>query len=179
MIVVNNKESMTTFFLQSRKASLQSNVMARRKIPPMPIEGLIDHPKAIALPAAGKGMLFQLVAHFWLTECQPLPATDGALFAIARAHRPTWSEHRVAIKAVLADVLPQLAKAFNLYQHRRSVLLAVGTKGHSAARLKALAKANAQRNQLPNMPALPAITQANRAAHRAPEAKSAGFSEAA
>jgi hypothetical protein len=59
--------------------------MARRKLYPMPIEGLIDHPDAIALPAAAYGMLARLCGHFWATECRPLPESQDELRSVVRA----------------------------------------------------------------------------------------------
>lgn len=145
----------------------------------MPIEGLIDHPKAIALTSAGTGILWTIATHFWRSECAPLPTFDEGLRTIARAHKPTWVSHRADIKAILSEIIPDLAKAFALYQNRRSVLLAVGQKGHSATRLKALAKAHAQRNHLPDTAYSPTIAETNRAMKRAPLPASQGFQEAA
>ncbi len=39
-----------------------------RKIPRMPVEELHRNPLAMTLPAAGFGMLFRLVLHFWVTR---------------------------------------------------------------------------------------------------------------
>jgi hypothetical protein len=153
--------------------------MARRKIPPMPIEGLIDHPKAIALPAAGTGMLWNISTHFWRTECAPLPKDDDGLAALARCHKPTWRHHGPTIKAILADLTPEIAKAFNEYQRKRAVLIGVGQKGHSALRLRALKKAYAKPQTDIAPPIMPVSAQANRASKRASVPQSGGFSEAA
>jgi hypothetical protein len=53
--------------------------MPRRKLYPIPIEGLIDHPQAMALPAAAYGMLCRLSHHFWATECRIVRLPRGLL----------------------------------------------------------------------------------------------------
>ncbi len=78
----------------------------------MPIEDLIDHPRAKALPAAGYGMLMRLCQHFWETECKPLSTDRDVLFGIARAHRPTWSWHSTDILAIFEETRPRLEYAW-------------------------------------------------------------------
>lgn len=84
--------------------------MARRRIPPMPVEALLDDPRALALPPAAYGMLCRLVHHFWLTDCRSLPAGVNDLQAIARAHISTWARHRDEIRVILRDLLPAMER---------------------------------------------------------------------
>jgi len=89
--------------------------MAARKLFPMPVDGLFSHPDWIALPVAGRGMLMSLCEHFWRTDCRPLPRDDDQLFAVSRAHRPTWRHHKATILAIFADIRP----ALETYHHTR------------------------------------------------------------
>jgi hypothetical protein len=63
--------------------------MPRHRLFPMPVPCLIDHPEAMALPAAAFGMLSRLCLHFWATECRPLPESQDELRSIVRAHLRT------------------------------------------------------------------------------------------
>ena len=74
----------------------------------MPVEALLDDPRALALPPAAYGMLCRLTHHFWLTECVDLPEGVNDLQAIARAHISTWARHRDEIRAILSDLIPAM-----------------------------------------------------------------------
>ena len=84
--------------------------MARRRIPPMPVEALLDHPVRMSLPSAARGMLDDLLFHFWRTECRPLPKDDASLFAISHAHRPTWVHHRKDILKIFHEIAPEMER---------------------------------------------------------------------
>lgn len=81
----------------------------------MPVEALLDDPRALALPAAGFGMLCRILLHFWQTECVDLP---GHLESIARAHKPTWRVHGKGIEAILSDLIPAIRRARELRAFR-------------------------------------------------------------
>jgi len=111
--------------------------MPRRKLYPMPVEGLFSNPSYIVLPAAGRGMLFSLCEHFWRSECQPRPRDDDQLFAIARAPRPTWRHHRANILAVFDAWAPEAARHFETRQSRRDSLRIASDCSRAARRRKA------------------------------------------
>jgi uncharacterized protein YdaU (DUF1376 family) len=122
--------------------------MARKARPtrpalfPMPVDGLFSHPNYVALPAAGRGMLLSLCEHYWRSACKPLPKDDDQLFAMARAHRPTWRHWRPTILALFDDIRPELER----YHHARTtnattINFAARNGGHAKqakARLAAL-----------------------------------------
>src|SRR3974390_2406662 len=97
-------------------------VLSRRRIPPVPAEDSIHHPRAKALPAAGYGMLTRLCQHFWETECRPLSTDRDVLFGIVRAHRPTWSQHRTDILAIFEEIRPRLEHAWRARQTSSATL---------------------------------------------------------
>lgn len=84
--------------------------MARRRIPPMPIEDLAHHPIRMAMPSAARGMLDTLIFHFWLTECRPLPKDYNTLMSLAHAHKPTWIRHHNEIMQVFNELAPDLER---------------------------------------------------------------------
>lgn len=118
--------------------------MRRRKIPPLPIEALIDHPEVLRLSSAGFGMLVRIVVHFWLTECRPLPLAEGELRSIARAHGPTWRRWKASILKVFGDVRPGLEAAWQARQNRRNNLIRLAQMGNAKRR------ANAQKQRAPS-----------------------------
>lgn len=125
--------------------------MSRRRIPPMPIEDLIDNPTRAAMPAAGRGMIDELCMHFWKTECRSFPMDEDTVFGIVRAHRPTWRHHRQDILKIFEEIRPKLEKAL----HNRTA--SIGT----LRTLRDRRTANERRNKLladktqTNVPAQP------------------------
>ena len=105
-----------------------------------PLHIVAHHPGALALNSAGFGMLWRIVMHYWLTDCRPLPETDGALFCIARAHKPTWFANRTELKAILADILPELARQAEIRAQKMAQIRRIGQKGHSVMRARTLQK---------------------------------------
>ncbi len=84
--------------------------MARRRLPPMPIEEIRDNPVLLAAPAAGYGMAMRLLHHFWETDCRPLPTQSEELRSIARSHGPTWRNHRDVIMPVVLAIAEDLVR---------------------------------------------------------------------
>lgn len=113
-----------------------------RKLYPMPVDGLFGHPDWVALPAAARGMLMSLCEHFWRTDCRPLPRDDDQLFAIARAHRPTWRHHKPMILSVFKTLEPELAAYWRLRETKGTTIRFVSEKGGAKTRAKALAEAS-------------------------------------
>jgi uncharacterized protein YdaU (DUF1376 family) len=108
--------------------------MGRPKIYPLPVEGLIDNPGFMMLPAAARGILFTLVLHFWQSECRPLPDSDVEKRHIARAHRPTWNKWGAVILSVFDAVRPELEKYYRLRKnHETTLSLAAKRGGQSSA----------------------------------------------
>lgn len=119
----------------------------RRTLHPMPIAPLLDHPQFIAMANGGAGAAFRLTAHYWLTDCRPLPQSDGELCALARANRATWKEHNASIRAILADVLPELDRAKHNRQARGSNLIAAQYASIAARRAAKLAQSQTHVDQ--------------------------------
>ena len=105
--------------------------MAKRKIPPMPVEFFATDPRVLRMGNAELGIFTRLVTHFWLTDCSPLPETDYQRFLLARAHKPTWSAHKNEIREILDEICPELLRARQLYQKRFSILRAMAEKGNA------------------------------------------------
>ena len=147
--------------------------LKRRKTPPMPVELLANHPKALGMNGAAFGHLMRLALHFWLTDCKPLPVVDNQLYVLARAFPATWKANRDDIKAVLQDVIPELKAARELYDKRRSILGQMRDRAMSSATSKRYKKA------IVETPAIgsayrPQVEERNRAPAPLAQVKSAG-----
>lgn len=99
----------------------------KRRIYPMPVEDLYDHPDFIAMPAAGRGITASILLHFWVTECRPLPIADHELRAIGRAHAPTWRHWKPHVMAVVQALAPIMAQARE-YRMANKHRLAIGNQ---------------------------------------------------
>jgi len=111
--------------------------MAPRKLYPMPVQTLYEHPAYRAAPAAAVGMLHRLLEHFWLTDCRPLPIAEDQLFAISRAHRPTWRHHKAEILRIFSEIAPDLAAYWTLRQNKATTIRFVSATGGAATQAKA------------------------------------------
>jgi hypothetical protein len=123
--------------------------MLKRRLYPFPVESLIDHPDAIALPAAGFEILMRLSSHFCLTRCQPLPVADHELQGMARAHPPTWRRWKPIVLKILADIRPQLEAYYALRDSRRTALSIAAHITNAKRRAKALQNRSANSQVLP------------------------------
>lgn len=110
----------------------------RRKLFPMPITGLIDHPDFVRLPAAGRGMIISLLLTYWQGECQALSTSRSEMFIAARANPPNWIKHRETILKVFNDVKPELDAYFAYRTSRKSTLEILSARARSNARAKRL-----------------------------------------
>lgn len=114
-------------------------MFVKRRMFPLPVQGIIDNPRFIALPAAGRGMLMTLVLYYWQTECVPLPTKGSEIFCIIRAHTSTWATHKDVVMSIFNEVKPELDKYFQERKTRYAVLADIGDRGRGIQRLKALA----------------------------------------
>jgi hypothetical protein len=158
-------------FLHAKCRPVYDRGMARRRLYPMPVEGFLDHPDFVAMPAAARGILFTLSLHFWQTECRPLPKSDIDKRHIGRAHGPTWSHWRVQILRVFEAVRPALEAYYGLRESHGTTIRFAGQRGGqtSAAKLRhktlaakaeaemALSRVNATPQRLPNRPDRPLL----------------------
>jgi uncharacterized protein YdaU (DUF1376 family) len=78
-------------------------------IPDMPFHLVALHPRAMKLSLSAYGMLCSLTTHYWISGT--IPQNDAEVCALANASLSLWRAHRTKIKAILADVMPQLAQA--------------------------------------------------------------------
>jgi hypothetical protein len=123
--------------------------MTRRRLYPIPLEGLIDNPDFIAMPAAGRGILFSLVLHFWLTECRSLPTADHELRNIARAHAPTWRHWKAQVLKVFGNIRPSLEAYYSARENKAANLSRLGQRTISLRKAAALRKVNAPPDNIP------------------------------
>lgn len=108
---------------------MQKQKFKRPKIFPMPVEQLIDNPDFIALPAAGRGMLFTLMLYFWQTGCRPIPTSEAQLQHICRAHNATWYGHKDEILKIFLDVEPNLRHYYEVREGKHLSLQAASLAG--------------------------------------------------
>lgn len=165
----NNLFDILRLFLCVLKITMQT--ARRRHIPPLPIEDVLDHPVAQALPVAAYGMLMRIIMIYWHSECRPLPKQDVALALLAMAHRPTWAAHRTDIKDVLSDITPKLERAWHTRTNRKIRLAERGLEGASARRLDALRKKTAPALTIGETITTPRVTRDKAPAMPAGDAK--------
>lgn len=103
--------------------------MARRRVPDLPVESIIDHPGFIAMPAAGRGMLFTIILFHWQTGFRSIEIKGHLLFATARAHPTTWFHHKDEIMNILNDVKDELMASWThqteLYNSRVAHMISI------------------------------------------------------
>ncbi len=111
--------------------------MSRTKPAPLPVATLFNDPLYADLPCAARGMVISLCEHFWRTEGRPRPKDDDQLFALARAHRPTWRHHRENILTVFDRWAPSAATYFERRRCGLETLRIVGQAQGGRRRLSA------------------------------------------
>ena len=83
------------------------------------------------MPVAARGILLNILLHFWVTECEPLPKDDLQLRYIARSHPPTWRAHCGKVLAVFEALRPDM-EAYLERRKRGFIQLSVaGQRGGS------------------------------------------------
>jgi hypothetical protein len=115
----------------------------KRKIDPMPVDEVYLHPEFIRMPAAGRGMLFTLLLHYWLTDCAPLPTSMSEFFAICRPSPRVWDSHKETMLRIFNAVAPGMAAELEYKKMRRAVIREMGERGRGVQRLRALARKQA------------------------------------
>jgi len=110
----------------------------QKRLPPFAIESLFTHPAALALPAAGFGMLCRLLFHFIMTDCRPIPRAGDELAGIMRAHRPTMRGHQKQILVIFDELAPEIIKARKIYEQRLQRVRELGENGRVSQRLRAI-----------------------------------------
>lgn len=112
--------------------------MIKRKIDPLPIEDVYLHPEFVALSSSGRGTVFTLLLHYWVSGCAPLPTAPSELFAICRPSPRVWHTHKHVILKIFNDVSPGMATEAAFKKSRRAVIRELGQRGAGILRLKAL-----------------------------------------
>jgi hypothetical protein len=144
----------------ANESAIFSAMTKRRSLYPMPVDELFRHPKYVALPVAGRGMLLSALEHFWRSDCAPLPTNDDGLFAIVRAHRSTWRHHKDAIMLIFNDVKPGLEAYHRKREGNQEGFRIAGYRTASTRRL------NASKQSLPDPITVPTLPTS---AHYAPK----------
>jgi hypothetical protein len=114
--------------------------MIKRRIDPMPIEDVYLHPDFVALTSSGRGTVFTLLLHYWVSDCAPLPTSHSELFAICRPSPRVWNTHKQVILKIFNDVSPGMASEAAFKKSRRAVIRELGARGAGILRLKALGR---------------------------------------
>lgn len=115
----------------------------KRKIHDMPVEEVYLHPQFVALPPAGRGMLFTLLLHFWFSDCAPIPTSPGDLYGVCRPNARVWGTHKDMMLSIFNDVAPGLIANMAYKKMRRQVAHELGNRGRGIYRLRTLAKKQA------------------------------------
>lgn len=106
----------------------------------MPVDEVYLHPDFIALSSSGRGTVFTLLLHYWLSDCAPLPTAPNELFAVCRPSPRVWNTHKHIILRIFNDVSPGMAKSLAEKKRRREMIHDLGERGRGVQRLRALAK---------------------------------------
>jgi len=124
-----------------------------RKLYPMPVHTVLNHPGFVVLPAAGRGMLFSLLSTYWRGGCRWYPPTDLGMSQWAQAHLRTWKLHKREILEIFHAARPELDGYHAKREGGRLGLVNAAHSANSARRLEALrentAAAQARRLDLP------------------------------
>lgn len=115
----------------------------KRKIHDMPVEEIYLHPQFIALPPAGRGMLFTLLLHFWFSDCAPIPTSPGDLYGVCRPNARVWMTHKDVMLRIFNDIRPGLIASLAEKKRRREMIQDLGERGRGVQRLRALARKQA------------------------------------
>ena len=103
--------------------------MLRRRLYPMPIDGLLRYS---TLPTSAFSSLSHLCLYFWANECRPLPTTQDELRGIARVHQLTWQRHRDRVLKAFEDIRPELEAYYDLRETKGTNLAFLADRGYAA-----------------------------------------------
>lgn len=110
----------------------KKRAIRRRRLFPVPVEPILDHPEALTLPAAAYGALWRIVLAFWASECRPLPRAEFELRSVARSHPPSWRRWRGPILRVFEDIRPELEREYRRRENAARGLKIAAHRGGEA-----------------------------------------------
>ena len=108
----------------------------RRRLDPMPVEAIIDHPLAMTMSTNVFGATMRILLHYWNSECRPLPEDDRELMLISRSGRRVWIESKAQVMTVVRDVLPAFDRYFDWRDKMRKHWADNREKGQGVKTLK-------------------------------------------
>jgi hypothetical protein len=114
------------------------HMTTRRRLYPMPIAGLIDHPEFIAMSAAGRGMLVTLVLYYWQSECQPIPTKRSELFVVCRGNPQMWHKYYDKILRIFSDIKKELDDYYEARESKKTTFNILSARARANARAKRL-----------------------------------------
>jgi len=109
------------------------SITQRRRLWPMPVEAIIDHPGLMLEKSFVFGIVMRLLLHYWNTDCAPLTTETKDLESIARAGEHAFEQHAARFMPIVYDILPTLdhyyAVRVNRLNHVRNLSqLGVGVR---------------------------------------------------
>jgi|SRR5580704_2955305 uncharacterized protein YdaU (DUF1376 family) len=140
-----------------------------RKLYPLPIQSVLEHPDFIALPAAGAGMLFRLLGHYWETGATSIPIADHELRAVCRAHTATWRIWKPTILKIFNAVAPELAAYKRLRDVKGTSIRVMQRSGAATTNAIRRAKAIELSHTSPETPQGPLIPSQSSDRYRTPK----------
>lgn len=114
----------------------------RRRLYPMPVEGVIDHPVVLTMQASQYGTLLRLLVHYWGSECRPMPESDNEWQLIARCSHGSWARHGGMVRAAFEDIRPDLDHYYRIRQMRLNHMRDLGKRSVGVKLLRAQQKAD-------------------------------------
>lgn len=116
----------------------------RKRLFPMPVEAIIDHPRLIMTPTPLFGAVMRLLLHYWASECEPLPEERLELQSIGRMPERMMRDHGDFIRQVVADLLPALDKYYAVRVSRATVIKELQDRSKGVRALKAMNRSDAE-----------------------------------
>lgn len=146
----------------------------------MPIEELRDHPKMQNAPSAARGMLWELCAHFWISECAEFSRDEDTLRWIMKAHRPTFRIWKPVILAVFDEIRPRFEHELNKYDRSLANLARLRERSKAATKARLRGAEQTLTSAAPVAPKRKAVNSAQRVEERtAAQEAGGGFVDAA
>jgi hypothetical protein len=100
---------------------------------PMPIQMVLTSKHLFAAPGALERAVIVLTCRYWAAECPPEGMTDTAARELAKMDGATWERVKMPLRAALDDLLPSLAREYDIQstarKRMRDMLRANGEKG--------------------------------------------------
>lgn len=117
-----------------------------RKLYPVPLQDVWDHPDFERMPAAATGMLYRLIQYYWRGACHSIPASENELRMVCRAHFATWKEWQPVILKVFSDVRPSL-DAYHAFRTGTRQRLRIAAREAGAVKQARASVARIERSQ--------------------------------